>query len=184
MWSGILRFPYRSNTFGNPIRTTKILCLWSSAILERIYCYCFDSENSHILNRSMTKPTKWHVRPAKTLISLGIRPVWSESSLSAWRHLGSFIVIATNWMHSEGSDQSGWKPRLRVDGCPGWSEGSLGAQVILFVLSSWGSYYNSKWGLLRGALWLPIAGYQLAGAILSVRIKHRSILVKDDIKIV
>ena len=30
------------------------------------------------------------VRPAKTHISLGIRPVWSESSLSAWRKLGSF----------------------------------------------------------------------------------------------
>ena len=25
----------------------------------------------------VTKPTKWHVRPAKTQISLGIRPVWS-----------------------------------------------------------------------------------------------------------
>ena len=33
----------------------------------------------------VTKPTKWHVRPTKTQISLGIRPVWSESSLSAWR---------------------------------------------------------------------------------------------------
>ena len=33
----------------------------------------------------MTKPTKWHMRPAKTLISLGIRPVWSESSLIAWK---------------------------------------------------------------------------------------------------
>ena len=30
-----------------------------------------------------TKATKWHVRPAKTQISLGIRPVWSESSLCA-----------------------------------------------------------------------------------------------------
>ena len=27
------------------------------------------------LSRLMTKPTKWHVRPAKTQISLGIRPV-------------------------------------------------------------------------------------------------------------
>ena len=27
------------------------------------------------LSRRMTKPTKWHVRPAKTQISLGIRPV-------------------------------------------------------------------------------------------------------------
>ena len=37
------------------------------------------------LNRLMTKPTKWHVRPAKTLISLGIGTVWSESLLcSQW----------------------------------------------------------------------------------------------------
>ena len=35
------------------------------------------------MSRLMTKPTKWHVRPAKTQVSLGIRPVWSESSLSA-----------------------------------------------------------------------------------------------------
>ena len=33
------------------------------------------------LSRCMTKPTNWHVRPAKTQISPGIRPVWSESSL-------------------------------------------------------------------------------------------------------
>ena len=49
------------------------------------------------------------VRLAKTQISLGIRPVWSESSLSAWRNLGS---LATHWVHSEGSDQTGWMPRL------------------------------------------------------------------------
>ena len=45
----------------------------------------------------MTKPTKWHVHPGKTQISLGIHPVWSESSLSAWRKLGS---LATHWVHS------------------------------------------------------------------------------------
>ena len=49
------------------------------------------------------------VRPAKTQISLGIRPVWSESSLSAWRKLGS---LATHWAQSEDSDQTGWMPRL------------------------------------------------------------------------
>ena len=32
------------------------------------------------------------VRPAKTQISLGMRPVWSESSLSAWRKLGSLAT--------------------------------------------------------------------------------------------
>ena len=49
------------------------------------------------------------VCPAKTQISLGIRPVWSESSLSAWRKLGS---LATHWVHSEDSDQTGRMPRL------------------------------------------------------------------------
>ena len=46
------------------------------------------------MSRDMAKPTKWNMCPAKTQISLGIRPVWSESSLSARRKLGS---IATHW---------------------------------------------------------------------------------------
>ena len=37
----------------------------------------------------MTKPTKWRVHPAKTQISLGICPVWSESWLSVWSKFGS-----------------------------------------------------------------------------------------------
>ena len=49
------------------------------------------------------------VRPTKTQISLGIRPVWSESSLSAWRKLGS---LATHWAHNEDSDQTGRMPWL------------------------------------------------------------------------
>ena len=49
------------------------------------------------------------VCPAKTRIRPGIRPVWSESSLSAWRKLGS---LATHWAHSEDSDQTGWTPSL------------------------------------------------------------------------
>ena len=61
------------------------------------------------MSHLMTKPTKWHVRPAKTQISLGIRPVWSESLLSACRKLGS---LATHWTHSEDSDQTGWMSRL------------------------------------------------------------------------
>ena len=54
------------------------------------------------------KTNKVSVRPAKTQI-LGIRPVWSESSLSAWRNLGS---LATHLAHSEDSDQTGRMPRL------------------------------------------------------------------------
>ena len=70
---------------------------WSSGL------WIHSSQMSH----DMTKPTKWPVRKAKTQISLGIRPVWSESSLSAWRKLGS---LATE--HSKDSDQTGGMPRL------------------------------------------------------------------------
>ena len=55
------------------------------------------------------KINKVSVRPAKTQVNLGIRPVWSESSLSAWRTLGS---LASHWAHSEDSDQTGRMPRL------------------------------------------------------------------------
>ena len=49
------------------------------------------------------KTNKVSVCPAKTQVSLGICPVWSESSLSAWRNLGS---LATQWVDSE--DWSDW----------------------------------------------------------------------------
>ena len=60
----------------------------------RFLGFLFHSHLSHV----MTKPTKWHVRPAKTQISLGIRPICSESSLSTCKKLGS---LATHWAHSE-----------------------------------------------------------------------------------
>ena len=75
------------------------------------------------------KTNKMNVRPAKTQISLGIRPVWSESSLSAWRKLGP---LATHWAHSEDSDQTGRVPRLI------WVFAER--TVILLVLSRGGSY--------------------------------------------
>ena len=56
-----------------------------------------------------------------TQISLGIRPVWSESSLSAWRNLGP---LATHWAHG--------KTLIRLGGCLGWSESSLGAQSFFW----------------------------------------------------
>ena len=79
------------------------------------------------MSRDTTKPAKWHVRPVKTQISLGIRLVWWESSLSAWRKLGS---LAIHWAHSEDSDQTGRMPRLI------WV--FAGRKVILLVLSRGG----------------------------------------------
>ena len=49
------------------------------------------------------------VRLAKTKISLGIRSVWSEPSLSAWRQMESLAILGE---HSEDSDQAGGMPRL------------------------------------------------------------------------
>ena len=81
-------------------------------------------------SRLMTKPTKWHVRPAKTRISMGICPDCSESSLSAWGKLGSLLTI-----------ERIAKILIRLGGCPGWSESSLGSHAILLVLS-WGGSIN------------------------------------------
>ena len=48
-----------------------ILMIRRQWLMERNPCH---------LSRLVTKPTKWSVCPAKTQISLGIHPVWSESS--------------------------------------------------------------------------------------------------------
>ena len=72
------------------------------------------------------KTNKVSLRPAKTQISLGIRPVWLESSLSARGSIGS---LTTHWADSEDSDQTGRMPRLI------WV--FAGRTVILLVLS-WG----------------------------------------------
>ena len=95
-----------------------------------------DNSTKTQLSYDMTKPTK-SVRPAKTQISLGIRPVWSESSLSAWRKLG---YLATHWAHSEDSDQTGRIPRLI------WV--FAGRIVTLLVLSYRGSH-SFEWHLSR-----------------------------------
>ena len=47
-----------------------VMCQQFSNILYVVNCI-------EQVNRLMTKPTKWHVRPAKSQISLGIRTVWS-----------------------------------------------------------------------------------------------------------
>ena len=61
------------------------------------------------MSHRTTKPTKWHVRPAKTQISLSIRPVWRESSLCAPRIAEDPRRLQAD---SEYSDQNGRMPRL------------------------------------------------------------------------
>ena len=77
----------------------------------------------------MTKPTKWLCAQRR------LRSAWAsaksnQSSLSAWRKLGT---LATHWVHSEDSDQTGWMPRMiRV---------FAGCTLILLVLSCRGSLH-------------------------------------------
>ena len=97
------------------------------------------------MSREMTKPTKWLCAQRRLgsawasaqsdqRISLGIHPVWSESSLSAWRKLGS---LATQWAHSGDYDQTGRMPRLI------WI--FAGRTLILLVLSCCGSnHWNTS----------------------------------------
>ena len=74
------------------------------------------------------KTNTMSVRPAKTQISLGIRPVWSESSLCA-----QWVAKDPSFLHadSEDSDQTGRIPRLI------WV--FAGRTLILLVLSCRGS---------------------------------------------
>ena len=77
------------------------------------------------------KTNKMAVRPAKTQISLGIYPVWSESSLCA-----QWVAKDPRFLHadSEDSDQTGRTPRLiRV---------FAGRTLTLLVLSYRGSHYS------------------------------------------
>ena len=60
------------------------------------------------MRQRRTKPTKWHIGPAKTQIS-GQSAQSDQSSLSAWRKFG---YLATHWVHSEDSDKTRRMPRL------------------------------------------------------------------------
>ena len=86
------------------------------------------------------KTNKMAVRPAKTQISLGIRPVWSESSLCA-----QWVAKDRSFLHadSEDSDQTG---RMR------WLIWVFaGRTLILLVLSCRGS--DTIWSKSRNILW-------------------------------
>ena len=82
------------------------------------------------------------VRPAKTQISLGIRPVCSESSLSACRKRGS---LATQWAQA--------KTLIRLGGCPGWSESSLGTQSFCCFVMSRLIYRFNFMAVVRASNW-------------------------------
>ena len=85
------------------------------------------AECANQMRRSKTKPTKWPVRPPKTQISL----------------IRVFAICMKK--HSVVSYPLSTQQRLiRLDGCPGWSESSLGAPATLLVLSCCGTNENGE----------------------------------------
>ena len=57
------------------------------------------------MSKRVTKPTNWHVRLVKTLISLGIRPGWSVFAVcmeKAW--VLSYPLSAQRWLWSDWAD--------------------------------------------------------------------------------
>ena len=57
-----------------------------SAITLLFQLVLYSCISDYYLSATVKKRTFWHVRRTKTQISLRMRAVWSESSLSAWRN--------------------------------------------------------------------------------------------------
>ena len=76
----------------------------------------------------MTKPTKWHVHPARRLRSAwaSAQSVKSDQCLRCPHEETLGPQLPTE--HTA-------KTLFRLVGCPGWSESSLAVQVILLVVS-------------------------------------------------
>ena len=100
----------------NPGKITKTLNGLTENLSIPLCCKC----------RSMTKPTKWHVRP-DWVFAFRMKKPWVLS-----------YPIRTA------------KTLIRLGGCPDWSESSLGAQVI--VLSSLGAQVILLGSLCCGSL--------------------------------
>ena len=82
-----------------------------------------------LLFESAHKTYKMTCGPAKTQISLNIRPVWS---VFAVRKKKAWVL---------GYTISAKRRLIRLGGCTGWSESPLGAHAILFVMSCAGSNF-------------------------------------------
>ena len=103
------------------------------------------------LSRLMTKPTKWHVHPMKTQISLDIRAIWSV------------FVVRTKKAWVLSYPLSAQRRLIRMGGCPRWSETSLGAESFWWFCHEaahlfWTSHKFLCFSLLLDALWLWLTG--------------------------
>ena len=88
---------------GSDVYKSRFLLATLTSVTPAIYSETQSHQVFHKKGKWAATWQKVSVHLAKTQISLGICPVWSESSLSAWRNLGSLVI---HWVHSE--DWSDW----------------------------------------------------------------------------
>ena len=79
----------------------------------------------HYFSRLMTKPTKWHVCPAQTQISLGTHPVWSV------------FIVHTKKLKSLATYEHTAKMLIRLGICPSWTQSSSGADHFVGFVTRW-----------------------------------------------
>ena len=115
--SSRMKEPYDSDVIPNMAnRSRKYISVYISVLLLKFWNVTFCSEIS--LNTSLDlniwaatwQNQQMSVRPAKTQISLGIRPVWSESLLCA-----QWVAKDPSFLHADSEDSD------QTEGCPGWS---------------------------------------------------------------
>ena len=107
------------------------------------------------MSRNMTKPTKWHVRPAKTQIRLGPPSLIRVFTVRTKKH----------WVLSYplSAQRSLWSDWASLGGCPGWSESLLGAQPFCWfchVVAQMPVLCPSS-ELMMVLDWEPVIKYQL-----------------------
>ena len=101
------------------------------------------------LSHLVTKPTKWHVRPAKTQIS----PVWSESSLCA-----QWVAKDLSFLHADSEDWSDWVD-AQAELCLRWAH----SHIVGFVMRRLIFLSSSRWQ----SVWVYIHLMQILNADIS-----------------
>ena len=100
-----------------------------------IYMYVILVGQAFVFEPPHDKTNKITVRPAKTQIRLGIRPVWSESSLRA-----QWVAKDLSFLHADSEDWSDWA-NAQADLSLRWTHSHFAGFVMRRLISFGG------WGL-------------------------------------
>ena len=110
-----------------------VICLLFHVLSILLSSFLSSNEPRH------NKTNKMSVRPAKTQISLGIRPVWSESSQCA-----QWLAENPRFLHADSEDWSDWadaQADLSLRWTPSHFVGFVMSRLICVVTPEWNRVY-------------------------------------------